>query len=121
VIGLGALAVVLAPAAKLITWEPDPGTSVSILTTFRSQPSKLPGKTVDDCVNGWLDSSRKSGGLVRYAGWTIKTMRFNKSKIVLGFSYQEKDGVRTAEWLADLHNNTFTPNNDLAAEIYGRN
>jgi hypothetical protein len=71
-------------------------------------------------LNDWLEASRKSGELVRYAGWSIRTIRFDKSKVLLGFSYEEKNGVRTAEWLADLRDNTFTPKNDLAAEVYGK-
>jgi hypothetical protein len=120
-IGLGAVAVLLAPASRLITWQVDAQTSISTLTTFRSQPSRRPGKTVDQCVEEWLDASRKSGELVRYAGWSIRTIRFDKSAILLDFSFEEKSGVRTAEWLADVRDNTFAPRNDLAAEVYGKN
>jgi hypothetical protein len=96
----------------------DAQTSISTLTTFRSLPSKSPGKTVDQCVNEWLEESRKSEDLVSYSGWSIRPIRFDKSKLFLGFSFQEKGGVRTAEWLADIDKNTFTPKNDLAAQVY---
>jgi hypothetical protein len=117
-IGLGAICVLLAPAAKLVSWEVDPQTSIATLTALRSQPSKEPGKTVDQCVNDWLDQSRKSGELVRYSGWTIRPVRLNKSKVLLAFSFEDKEGVKMAEWLADV-DKTFVPRNDLAAQVYG--
>jgi len=120
--GLVAVAFLLAPATELIKPlmpQVDPETSVSALTMFRSQPSKLPGKTVDQCVNEWINESQKSGNLVRYSGWSIKPIRFAKSKLFVSFSFEEKDGVRNAEWRGDVASKTFIPTNDLAAEVYG--
>ena len=119
VIGLGIAAVLLAPAIQVIATQVDAQTSISTLTTFRSQPSRRPGKTVDQCVNEWLDESSKAGDLVSYSGWSIKPIKFDTGKILIGFSFVDKGGVRTAEWLADVHENTFTPKNDLAAQVYG--
>src|SRR5262245_28732424 len=118
VIGLGVAAYLLAPVAKLIAPEVDAETSVSTLTTFRSQPSRQPGKTVDRCVNEWIDESRKAGDLVAFSGWSTRPIKFDTGKIVIGFSFTDKGGVRMAEWLADVHKNTFIPRNDLAAQVY---
>jgi hypothetical protein len=120
VIAIGAAVVLLAPATQLIAPQVDATTSISTLTAFRSQQSKQPGKTVDQCMNEMLDESRKSGQFVRYSGWSIKPVSFNKSKIVLGFSFEEKDGLKVAEWSVDVDTNTFIPKNDLAAQVYGK-
>jgi len=119
ILALAAAVALLAPATQMITWQVDAQTSISTLTTFRSLPSKLPGKTVDQCINEFLDESRKGGDFISASGWSIKPIRFDKTKFLLGFSFEEKGGVRTAEWLADVDSGTFTPKNDLAAQIYG--
>lgn len=119
VAGIVATLVLFLPALQVIAPQVDAQTSISTLTTFRSQPSKTSGKSVDQVVNEWLDESRRSGKMVGYSGWSVKPVRFNKSKVVLGFSFEERDGIRTAEWLADVGNNTFVPKNELAAEVYG--
>jgi len=119
VVGLVVAVVLLAPATQLIAPQVDAQTSISTLAAFRSQPSKRQGMTVDECVNDWLEQSRKAGDLVNASGWFIKQIRFDRSKVVLGFSFEEKGGVKTAEWLADVHDNSFAPKNDLAAQVYG--
>jgi hypothetical protein len=119
VVGLGIAVALLAPATQLIAPQVDAQTSLSTLTALRSQPSKRLGETVDQCVNDWLEQSRRDGNLVNVSGWFIKPIRFDRSKVVLGFSFEEKGGAKTAEWLADVHSNAFTPKDDLAAQVYG--
>jgi hypothetical protein len=119
VIGLAVAVVLLAPATQLIAPQVDAQTSISTLSALRSEPSKREGETVDQSVNGWLEQSRRAGDLVNVSGWFVKPVRFDRSKVVLGFTYEEKSGVKTAEWLADVHSNAFTPKNDLAAQVYG--
>jgi hypothetical protein len=119
VIGLGVAVVLLAPAMQLIAPQVDAQTSISIVAELRSQPSKRPGRTVDQAVNDWLEESRRTGDLVNASGWFIKPIRFDRSKVVVGFSFEEKGGSKTAEWLADVHSNAFTPKDDLAAQVYG--
>ena len=82
--------------------------------------SKVSGKTVDQCVNEWVDESRQAGTLVRFVGWSIKPMDFSKSKVTFEFSYEDKDGVKLADWLADVDNSRFVPKNDLAGQVYGK-
>jgi len=70
-------------------------------------------------VNQWLDESRKTGDLVSYSGWSVRPIKFDTGKVLIGFSFVDKSGVQMAEWLADVHKNTFIPKNDLAVQVYG--
>jgi len=118
IVSLGVAAFLLSPGLGVIAPQVDAQTSISALAALRSQPSKRPGKTVDQCVNEWLEESRDAGNLVSYSGWSFKQIMFDKSKVLLVFSFEEKGGVKTAEWLADVHENSFASKNDLAAQIY---
>jgi len=119
VVGLAVAVVLLAPATQLIAPQVDAQTSISTLSMLRSEPSKRAGESVDQYINDWVEQSRKTGDLISLSGWFVKPIRFDKSKILLGFTLEEKGGVKTAEWVADVHNNVFTPKNDLAAQVYG--
>jgi hypothetical protein len=56
---------------------------------------------------------------VAYQGWTVRPIKGTKSKVVFTFSYVEVGEVhQSAEWIADLNNNTFTPQNERAAAVF---
>ncbi|HKV41186.1 MAG TPA: hypothetical protein VJX67_18415 [Blastocatellia bacterium] len=89
--------------------------------SLRNLPSNESGLTVDAFMHRELDRSRASGQLVRYQGWTAQPVQGNTSKLIVSFSFEEKDGNKqVAQWVADLSNNTFTPKTDLAARAYGK-
>ena len=99
--------------------DPDPTLVQPALTRLRQSPSTREGMTVDDYLTAQLEKSRKVGNLLKYQGWTIKTIYGSRSKVVLAFTYEEKDNSeQRAEWIADLSNNTFTPQTELAAAVY---
>jgi hypothetical protein len=101
--------------------EAEPKTVMSALDKLRRMPSNEEGLTIDARLTRELGTSRRMGNLVGYQGWTARPVKGTKTKVLLVFSYQEVGDVhQRAEWLADLTNNTFTPQTDLAAAIYGK-
>ena len=97
----------------------DPTLVQPALARLRQAPSTREGMTVDDYLTAQLEKSRKVGNLRQYQGWTIKAISGTRSKVVLAFTYEEKDNSeQRAEWIADLSNNTFTPQTELAAAVY---
>lgn len=99
--------------------DPDPHLVQPALNRLRQAPSTREGMTVDDYLTAQLDKSRRVGNLVKYQGWTIKAVTGTRMKVVLAFTYEEKDNSeQRAEWLADLSNDTFTPQTELAAAVY---
>jgi hypothetical protein len=100
--------------------QAEPKTVLSALDKLRKTPSNEPNLTIDARLSRELDTARRIGNLVAYQGWTVRPIKGTKSKVVLAFSYVEVGDVhQSAEWMADLTNNTFTPQNELAATIYG--
>lgn len=98
---------------------PEPHTAAVVLETLRKMPSNQEGLTVDESVTQELERSRRVGNLVRYQGWTVRLAPGDKSKLLVVFSFDERNNTRQrAEWLADPVSSTFTPQTDLAAAVY---
>jgi len=98
--------------------QAEPKTVLAALDKLRKSPSNEPGLTIDARLTRELETSRRVGNLVAYQGWVVRPVRGSKSKVVLVFSYKEVGDVsRTAEWMADLNNGSFTPQTDLAVVV----
>jgi hypothetical protein len=99
---------------------PDSKAALLMLDTLRKMPSKERELTVDARMKKDVDNSRRLGNLRRYQGWHMKPIPGTRNKVMVIFSYEETDKtVHSAEWLADLDDHTFTPQNDLAKAVYG--
>ena len=98
--------------------QAEPKIVLSALDKLRKTPSNEPDLTIDAALSRQLETSRRVKNLVAYHGWTVRPIKGTRSKVVLVFSYEEVGGVHhSAEWIADLANNTFTPETDLAAAV----
>jgi len=96
----------------------EPKVVLAALEKLRHLPSNEPDVTVDARLSRELETSRRVKNLVAYQGWTVRPIKGTKSKVVLVFSYEEVGGLRqSAEWIADLSNNTFTPQTELAQTV----
>ncbi|HSB09816.1 MAG TPA: hypothetical protein VLM38_10060 [Blastocatellia bacterium] len=96
----------------------EPKAILASLEKLRRAPSNEEGLTIDARLSRDVERSRRVGNLVEYQGWTVKPIKGTKSKVLLVFSYDERDNQQQrAEWLADLTHNTFTPQNELAVSI----
>ena len=98
--------------------QAEPKTVLSALDKLRKSPSNEPELTIDGVLSRQLETSKRVKNLVAYQGWTVRPIKGTKSRVVLVFSYEEVGGVHhSAEWVADLANNTFTPQTDLAESV----
>jgi hypothetical protein len=98
--------------------EPEPKAVLTALDTLRQMPSKEEGLTIDGWLNRELEKCRRVGNLVAYQGWTVKRVEGTGRLVRLIFSYEEVGNLRQqAEWLVDLGENSFTPQNELAVSI----
>ena len=96
----------------------EPKVVLSALDRLRHLPSSEPEVTVDARLSRELETSRRVKNLVSYQGWTVRPVKGTKNKVVLVFSYEEVGGIlQSAEWLADLNSNTFTPQTELAETV----
>jgi hypothetical protein len=96
----------------------EPKIVLSALDKLRRMPSNDPQFTLDARLLRELETSRRVGNLVSYQGWTVRPIKGTKTKVILAFSYEEVGQAhQSAEWIADLNNNTFTPNTELAWTI----
>ncbi len=99
--------------------ELDPHLAQPALTKLRQSPSSQSGLSVDDYLTQQLEKSRRVGNLLNYQGWTISPVKGSKTKLLIAFTYEERDNTQQrAEWLADVANNTYTPQTELAIEAY---
>jgi len=99
--------------------EAEPKVVLSALDKLRRMPSNEEGVTVDARMMRELERSRRVGNLVSYQGWIVQPVKGTNTNVLLVFSYQEVGDVQQrAEWLADLTNNTFTAQNELATTVY---
>jgi hypothetical protein len=100
---------------------PEPQTAALILEKLRKMPSNQEGLTVDESVTRELERSRRVGNLVSYQGWTVRLAPGDKSKLLVVFSFDERNNTRQrAEWLADPVSSTFIPQTELAAAVFKR-
>ena len=96
----------------------EPKLVLSALDKLRRMPSNDPQFTLDARLLRELETSRRVGNLVSYQGWTVRPIKGTKTKVILAFSYEEVGSAhQSAEWIADLNNNTFTPHTELASTI----
>jgi hypothetical protein len=101
--------------------QAEPKTVLLALDNLRRMPSNEPEITIDARLLRELETSRRVGNLAGYQGWTVRPIKGTKARVVLAFSYVEVGDVhQSAEWVADLTNNTFTPRTELAATVYGK-
>ena len=96
----------------------EPKAILVALDNLRRMPSNEEGLTIDARMLRELERSRRGGNLAGYQGWIVKSIKGTKSKVLLVFSYDEVGNAhRRAEWLADLAQNTFAPQNELAVSV----
>lgn len=101
--------------------QAEPKTVLYALEKLRRMPSSDSGVTIDARLSRELEKSRRVGNLVGYQGWTMQPVKGSKTKVLFVYSYQEVGDVhQRAEWIADLTNNTFAPQTELAAAVYGK-
>lgn len=99
--------------------ELDPHMAQPALAKLRQEPSGVTGMNVDEFMNQQLEKSRRVGNLLKYEGWTVSPVQGSKTKLLITFSYEERDNTQyRAEWIADVTNNTFTPQTELAMTAY---
>lgn len=99
------------------TAELDPHLAQPALANLRKSPSSQSGLSVDDYLKQHLEKSRRVGNLLTYQGWSVSPVKGSKTKLLIAFTYEEKDNTQQrAEWVADVANNTYTPQTDLAVE-----
>lgn len=98
---------------------PEPEVAALVLEKLRKMPSNQEGLTVEESVARELEKSRRVGNLVSYQGWTVRQVPGDKSKLLVVFSFNERDNSKkSAEWLADPVSSTFTPQTELAAAVF---
>ena len=124
VIGVTALVAVFSVGAYIFvaplvySEQAEPKTVLAALDKLRKTPSNEPGLTIDARLSRELEVSRRVKNLVSYQGWTIRPIKGTKTKVVLAFSYVEVGDVhQSAEWIADLSDGVFTPQNELATAV----
>lgn len=101
------------------SYGPEPETAALVLENLRKMPSNQEGLTVEESVTRELEKSRRVGNLVGYQGWSVREAPGDKSKLLVIFSFDEKNNSKQiAEWLADPVSNTYTPQTDLAASVF---
>ena len=99
----------------------EPKAAMSALDRLQHMQSNQPDLTIDARLSGELEKSRRVGNLVGYQGWTVHPIKGTKTRVLLVFSYREVGNTeQRAEWLADLSNNTFTPQTSLAVSIHAK-
>ena len=96
--------------------EQDAKSALAAMNQLRKLPSKAEGKTIDEAINAALKQSKDSGELLSYQGWTVKP--FNKSSYLVSFTFEEKSGKKTAEWVVSTTDNSFIPHSELAMNIH---
>ena len=98
--------------------QAEPKVVLSALDKLRRMPSSEEGLTIDARLKRELETARRVKNLVSYQGWTAQPIKGTKTKVLLVFSYQEVGDVnKRAEWIADLVNNTFEPQTELASFV----
>jgi hypothetical protein len=101
------------------TLELDPNLAQPALAKLRQAPSTQSGLSVDEYLKGQLEKSRRVGNLLKYQGWTVDPVKGSKTKLLIAFSYEERDNTQyRAEWVADVASNQFFPQNELAISAY---
>lgn len=123
--GISIIVTLLGVGAYWFVWPmlqsqgPEPAVAALVLEKLRKMPSNQEGLTVEESVTRELEKSRRVGNLVSYQGWSVRTAPQDKSKLLVIFSFDERDNTKqSAEWLADPVSSTFTPQTELAAAVF---
>jgi hypothetical protein len=94
----------------------DAKSALTAMNQLRHLPAKEPGKSIEDVMNAELKRSKDAGELVSFQGWTVKP--YDTSNYIVSFSYEEKGGKKSAEWVVGMTNNRFIPHSELASNIH---
>lgn len=98
--------------------QAEPKVVLSALNNLRRMPSSEAGLTIDALLARELETSRRVKNLISYQGWTVQPIKGTTTRVLMVYSYQEVGDVnKRAEWIADLTNNTFTAQTDLASSM----
>jgi len=101
--------------------QAEPKSVLAALDNLKKLPSSEPGITIDARLLRDLETSRRVGNLTAYKGWTVRPIKGTSARIVFAFSYVEVGDVnKSAEWMADLTHNIFTPQTELAVAVHGK-
>ena len=101
--------------------QADPKTVSTALDNLKRLPSSEPGVTIDARLVRERETSRRVGNLAAYKGWTTRPIKGTSARVVFAFSYDEVGDVhQSAEWIADLTHNIFTPQTELALAVHGK-
>ena len=103
------------------TEQLEPQKAMTAMTRLRNLPSNEAGLTVDERMMWEIERSRREGNLRSYQGWTVQPVKGDRMKVLIVFSFSRKNNSQQrAEWLADLAQNTYTPQTELAALVFKR-
>ena len=123
-LSIAALVAVLAIGAYVfivplvLSQEAEPKAAMSALEKLRRLPSSEPGVNIGEQISHALETSRRTGNLVSYKGWTVHPIKGTKTKVLISFSYREKGDVdQRAEWIADLTAGSFVSQSALAVSV----
>ena len=101
--------------------QAEPKAVLAALDNLKKSPSSEPGVTIDARLLRELETSRRVGNLTAYKGWTVRPIKGTSARIVFAFSYVEVGDVnKSAEWMADLTHNIFTPQTELAVAVHAK-
>jgi len=101
--------------------QAEPKAVLAALDNLKKSPSSEPGVTIDARLLRELETSRRVGNLTAFKGWTVRPIKGTSARIVFAFSYVEVGDVnKSAEWMADLTHNIFTPQTDLAVAVHAK-
>ena len=101
--------------------QAEPKTVLTALDNLKKSPSSEPGVTIDARLLRELETSRRVGNLSAYKGWTVRPIKGTSARVVFTFSYVEVGDVnKSAEWMADLTHNIFTPQTELAVAVHAK-
>lgn len=92
-----------------------PQLALNSMNQLRRLPSKEEGKNIEEYLNSEMKKSKEAGRLVGYQGWTVKP--YEKHSYLISFSFDEKESSKSADWVVDPKNNTFTPVSELASAV----
>lgn len=105
-------------AAGMLSSTPKPAESMSAMAALRNLASGQDGQTVDQRLTQMVADAKKAGDLTRFQGWTTKPILGDSSTVIVAFTYETKQGKQSAEWLANLSKRTYSPQTDLAKQVY---
>lgn len=90
--------------------------AVGVMNQLRNLPSKKVGMSLDQCLMDEIKKSREKGQLVNYTGWSVKPS--NPNQYLISFSFEERNGPKSAEWLVDTSLSSFVPQSELAIALH---